>query len=177
MLSRVYGRVTNNNGFLDWVIGFIETFFTIHSWSQSFTITLQLNPCLVWSLSVLLWNRTDSILIWSTAGLLIYDWLERRNLSSTALSCLLLWLTWFSFLLRLTVFWFTTGSVLSLSRVTTDVQSANLSVKHPSGASDQIFITVRQLRVCWCGALSLTRRRVCSLQLLLALASAIILGS
>jgi hypothetical protein len=29
-----------------------------------------------------------------------------------------------------------------------------LGVKHPSGAYDQIFITVRQLRVCWCGALS-----------------------
>jgi hypothetical protein len=32
-----------------------------------------------------------------------------------------------------------------------------LGIKHPSGAYDQIFITVRQLRVCWCGALSLTR--------------------
>jgi hypothetical protein len=52
-----------------------------------------------------------------------------------------------------------------------------LGIKHPSGAYDQIFITVRQLRVCWCGALSLTRGRVCSLQLLLALASAVILGS
>jgi hypothetical protein len=42
---------------------------------------------------------------------------------------------------------------------------------------DKIFITVRHLRVCWCGALSLTRGRVCHLQLLLALASAVILGS
>jgi hypothetical protein len=50
-----------------------------------------------------------------------------------------------------------------------------LGVKHPSGAYDQIFITVRQLRVCWCGALSLTRG--CCLQLLLVLASAVILGS
>jgi hypothetical protein len=39
------------------------------------------------------------------------------------------------------------------------------------------FISVRHLRVCWCGALSLTRERVCSLQLLLVLASAVILGS
>jgi hypothetical protein len=31
--------------------------------------------------------------------------------------------------------------------------------------------------VCWCGALSLTRGRVCHLQLLLALASSVILGS
>jgi hypothetical protein len=52
-----------------------------------------------------------------------------------------------------------------------------LGVKHPSGAYDQIFLTVRQLRVCWCGALSLTRRRVCRLQFLLALASAVIFGS
>jgi hypothetical protein len=33
----------------------------------------------------------------------------------------------------------------------------SLGIKHPSGAYDQIFITIRQLRVCWCGALSLTR--------------------
>jgi hypothetical protein len=52
-----------------------------------------------------------------------------------------------------------------------------LGVKHPSGAYDQIFIAVRQLRVCWCGTLSLTRERVCRLQLLLLLASAVILGS
>jgi hypothetical protein len=52
-----------------------------------------------------------------------------------------------------------------------------LRIKHPSGAYDQIFITVRQVRVCWFGVLSLTRRKVCRLQLLLALASAVILGS
>jgi hypothetical protein len=52
-----------------------------------------------------------------------------------------------------------------------------LGVRHPSGAQDQIYITVRQLRVCWCGALSLTRGRVCRLQLLLVLASTVILGS
>jgi hypothetical protein len=51
-----------------------------------------------------------------------------------------------------------------------------LGVKHPSGAYDQIFITVRELWVCWCGALSLTRDRVCRLQLLLVL-RAVILGS
>jgi hypothetical protein len=51
-----------------------------------------------------------------------------------------------------------------------------LGIKHPSGAYDQIFITVRQLPVCWCGALSLTRGRVCRLQLLLAFASAVIFG-
>jgi hypothetical protein len=52
-----------------------------------------------------------------------------------------------------------------------------LGVKHPSGAYDQIFITVGQLQVYWCGVLSLTRERVCRLQLMLVLASAVILGS
>jgi hypothetical protein len=51
-----------------------------------------------------------------------------------------------------------------------------LGVKHPSGAYNQIIITVRQLRVWWYGSLSLTRERVCRLQLLLVLASAVIHG-
>jgi hypothetical protein len=38
-----------------------------------------------------------------------------------------------------------------------------LGVKHPSGAYDQIFITVRQLWVCWCQAPSLTRGQICLL--------------
>jgi hypothetical protein len=38
-----------------------------------------------------------------------------------------------------------------------------LVTKHPSGAWDQFFITVRQFWVCCCGALSLTRGRVCRL--------------
>jgi hypothetical protein len=52
-----------------------------------------------------------------------------------------------------------------------------LGVKHPSGAYGQIFITVRQLRSCFCGALSLTRERVCLLYMLLVLASIVFLGS
>jgi hypothetical protein len=52
-----------------------------------------------------------------------------------------------------------------------------LGIKHPSGAYDQIFIIVWQLRVCWFGAPSLTRGRVCRMRLLLALASAVIFGS
>jgi hypothetical protein len=52
-----------------------------------------------------------------------------------------------------------------------------LGIKHPPGAYDQIFIIVRQLRVCWFGAPSLTRGRVYSLQLLLVLASVVIFGS
>jgi hypothetical protein len=33
----------------------------------------------------------------------------------------------------------------------------------PTAAYDQIFVTVRYLRVCWCGALSLTKEWVCHL--------------
>jgi hypothetical protein len=43
--------------------------------------------------------------------------------------------------------------------------------------NDQILITVWQLRSCFCGAPSLTRGRVCLLYMLLALASAVFLGS
>jgi hypothetical protein len=74
---------------------------------------------------------------------------------------------------------FRTDILLSLSLMLRPTVSrpVYLGIKHLSGAYDQIFITVGQLRVCWCGALSLTRGRVCRLQLLLALASAVILGS
>jgi hypothetical protein len=51
------------------------------------------------------------------------------------------------------------------------------SVRHPSGTRNQFFFffflfIFRELRVCWCAASSLTRGRVCSLLLLLAIASA-----
>jgi hypothetical protein len=52
-----------------------------------------------------------------------------------------------------------------------------LGIKQSSGSYDQIFVTVRQLRVWWFWAPSLTRGRVCRLQLLLALARGVILGS
>jgi hypothetical protein len=47
----------------------------------------------------------------------------------------------------------------------------------PSGTHGQIFVTIRQLWVCRCGAPSLMRGWVCHLQLLLALPSAVMLGS
>jgi hypothetical protein len=52
-----------------------------------------------------------------------------------------------------------------------------LGTKHPFGAYDQILIIFWQLRVWWFVAPSLTRGRVCRLQLLLALASAVMFGS
>jgi hypothetical protein len=47
----------------------------------------------------------------------------------------------------------------------------------PSGAHDQILITVWQLRSCFCGAPSLTWGQVCLLHILLTLASAVFLRS
>jgi hypothetical protein len=42
-------------------------------------------------------------------------------------------------------------------------QPVSLGVEPPSGAHDQIFITVWQLQSCYCGAPSLMRGRVCLL--------------
>jgi hypothetical protein len=53
----------------------------------------------------------------------------------------------------------------------------SFGVKHPSGPQVQNFISVRDFRVCWSWALSLTRGRVCRLQLLLVFVSVIIIGT
>jgi hypothetical protein len=62
-------------------------------------------------------------------------------------------------------------------KVKVDRQSLRLGIEHPPGAHDQIFIAPRLLRSCFCGVLSLTRGWVCLLYMLLALASAVFLGS
>jgi hypothetical protein len=54
---------------------------------------------------------------------------------------------------------------------------ACLGVKHPSGANDHFFFTLRHLRGYWCGALSLTRERVYRLQFPLDLARVVFLES
>jgi hypothetical protein len=63
------------------------------------------------------------------------------------------------------------SSITDCNKSKVNVTTHGRGVKHTSGAK------TRQLRVCWCGAPSLTRGQVCRLQLLLALASAVILGS
>jgi hypothetical protein len=66
----------------------------------------------------------------------------------------------------------------SQSHIATDDQSISKSwCRAPSAAHDQIFITLWQLRSCFCGAPSLTRGRVCLLCMLVALASVVFFGS
>jgi hypothetical protein len=66
----------------------------------------------------------------------------------------------------------------SESYVTTDGQSASLSWnKAPIWGLRPDFYYCETARVCWRGALSLTRGQVCRLHLLLVLASAVILGT
>jgi hypothetical protein len=63
------------------------------------------------------------------------------------------------------------------SHIATNGQSVSKSwCRAPSGAHDQIFITVWQLQSCFCGAPSLTRGQVCRLQMLLASSAQSFLG-
>jgi hypothetical protein len=72
----------------------------------------------------------------------------------------------------------TNRSCQSQSYIATDGQSISKSwCRAPSGTHDQIFITFWRLWSGFLGAPSLTRRRVCLLYMLLALASVVFLGS
>jgi hypothetical protein len=66
----------------------------------------------------------------------------------------------------------------SESHIATDGQSISKSwCRAPSGARDQIFITLWQLRSCFYGPHSLTRGRVCLVYMVLALASVVFIVS
>jgi hypothetical protein len=77
------------------------------------------------------------------------------------------------FELRLTLLQFQVQVTLQL----TVSQSVSLGIEHPPGTHDQIFIAPRLLRSCFFWPPSLTRGWVCFLYMLLALASALFLGS
>jgi hypothetical protein len=66
----------------------------------------------------------------------------------------------------------------SQTHIATDGQLISKSLSRaPSGANDQIFIALWQLRSCFSGAPSLTRGRFCLLYMLVALASVVFLES
>jgi hypothetical protein len=66
----------------------------------------------------------------------------------------------------------------SQSQIATDGQSVSKSwCRAPSAAHDPIFITLWQLRSCFCGVPSLTRGRVCLSYMMLVVASVVLLGS
>jgi hypothetical protein len=66
---------------------------------------------------------------------------------------------------------------LSLTLRPTASRSVCLGIKRPFGAYDQIFINLWQLRFCFYGAPSLSRRRIWFLYMLLDLASVVFIAS
>jgi hypothetical protein len=64
----------------------------------------------------------------------------------------------------------------SQNHIATDGQSVSLGVEPHLGLMTRYFLTVWQLRSCFCGVLSLTRGYVCFLYMLLVLSSAVFLG-
>lgn len=105
-------------------------------------------------------NSSASILM----SLLIGDWRLSCNWSRLLLSHDVSWLAWSVKLLLspmglMTIF-YCSDWLQCQSYVMTDSQSTSLSwCWAPCGAQHQIFVAVRQLRVCWCGVPSLTRER------------------
>jgi hypothetical protein len=72
----------------------------------------------------------------------------------------------------------TITKVKVILRPTVSLSWCQQPIWHPPPIFISIFLMIfRHLRICWCGVPSLTRRRVCNLQLLLGLVSAVFLGS
>jgi hypothetical protein len=153
-------------------------FFIYDSTSRHYNLWLQ---CVI-----ALWCRVSER-SWFLFGSAAWIFLDLRLSSVFCFS----WVSLFYLCLSRCLFYLSLLSVCLLfsvclfeseSYVTTDGQSASLSwYKAPIWGLQPDFYChmeyVGQLRVCWYGALSLTRGQVCRLQLLLALASAVILGS
>jgi hypothetical protein len=73
--------------------------------------------------------------------------------------------------------WVPTTSSHSQSHIATDGQSISKPwCRAPSGAHDQILITLWHLRSCFCWVPSLTRGRACLLYMLLSLANVVFFG-
>jgi hypothetical protein len=160
--------MTNNNGF--W-IGWLDLLTLLYKYNQWLPKTRSIP---YWTTSVFSFTVTDLVLIYESvisSASIIHSW--------TLNFCILLRLNHWTGLNWTLVNWFSNQCLsLSLSLILrpTVGRPICLGINHPSGAYYQIFITVKQLRVCWCGAPSLTRGRICCLHLLLALANAV-LGS
>jgi hypothetical protein len=150
------------------MIGFIDTYVQLQSTTTAHNQWL---------------STTPSILYWTTGVFLLRDWLgsDLRIGHFFSFRCSLVNTPWLNTqLVNCLLNSLKNESperVLSLLLRPTFRRPVCLGIKHPSGTYDQIFITVGHLRVYCCGTLSLTRGRVCRLQLLLAIASAVILGS